>query len=65
MSIGSFFDRAIAIGFGAYIIYFSHKKKEALGKKSKMDEIRWYFSDRHSDHSCFNALSFGLRSGLR
>ena len=30
-----FIDKAIMAGFGAYLIYLSHKKKGALGDKAK------------------------------
>ncbi len=35
MSIGASIDKAIGIGFGAYLIYLSHKKKEVLGNKAR------------------------------
>ena len=35
MNAGVFIDKVIAIGFGAYLIYLSHKKREALGNKAR------------------------------
>ena len=39
MSVGTFFDKIIMIGFGIYCIYVSKSKKEKLGDKAKF--MKW------------------------